>query len=234
MQQDMASRAARAKKTRRRSELLSKDSEERQALDMEIAELSAEEVAKQLLQLQQSDLQRQALNEVLYSKDFGSDWGKEGEKYMDLLDAVIQRSEEIAAQAEEEGLDVPNFSDDEEWNRLNDLQQLFQDEVSERFNELADDALNQMLVTKDADQIRKDYMKRHIDAEADTVWYMEYKLHMLYYATRTLDDHKKLYFESATEVMDMPPQVQRQLLEALESISREVDDLKNSLTPLPS
>lgn len=231
IQQDLAARAARTKRTRRRAELLNKDSDERRALEMELADLDLDGMLNELLGLKSAEFQRQALNEVLYSEEYGSDWGKEGEKYMDLLDALIQRSDELTAQA---GDGTPDFENDEEWKRLTGLQDQFQREVSERQVEIVDEARAEFAADKTLDEIRDLYIKRHVEADADGVWYMEYKHHMLYYSVRDLEEHSKLYFDSPAEVSDMPIEIQRELLDITEALSMEAEQLKNLLTPQPS
>lgn len=231
--QEVASRAARAKRARRRTELLSPESEEHKSLKLEINELSLDQITDELLGLRRADFQRQALNEVLYSEEHGSDWGKEGEKYMDLLEATVQRIDEITKAAEEEGVE-PKYAEDPEWKRLNELQMQFQKEVDERQAEITDMERSELVASKTVEEIKSDYFRRHVDAESDGVWYMEYKQQMLYFAVRHIDDHARFYFESATEIGDMPVDIQRELLEVTESLNLEADELKNSLTPQAS
>lgn len=228
IQQEKAARAARAKRARRRAELLDAKTDERLSLVLEVDSLTLDEIADQFMALKRADLHRQAVNEIMFSPDYGSDWGKEGEKYIDLVDALIEKGKELS---ESQDGATQSFDEDPEWVRLNGLQNVFEREVTERAQELMDTAKEELIATKAVEDIRADYLKRHIDTEGELAWYIEYKTQMIYYATRYVDDHDRLYFASATEVLDMPVPVQSQLMDEYEALVQDAGDLKNSLTP---
>lgn len=232
VQQEMASRRARGKKTRRRAELLNPQSDERMALVQEVEAMDLTEIVKEHLNLKRPEFQQQAVNEIMFNPEVGSNWGKEGEKYADLLDALLQRTDEIIAEAGEDG--SPDFEGDEEFQRLAAIQDTFEKEVTDRIRELMDDYEAELVLSDDPKTLRKDYITRHIANEADFAWFVEYRTQMLYYSCRDPEDHNTLYFEDANEVLDLPLEIQQELYNMYDRITKGAEELKNSLTPQSS
>lgn len=232
-------RRARADRARRYAELMADDSDERLALLQEVNKMDKEEVVDALMDKERRSLERQALNDVLFSEDHGSDWGSEGEKWSAILDALTARYREIdernkelkAANAAEESLTKPDA--DEEIQRLSRIQENFETEVKARLEELVNDWKLQISVHV-IEKLREDLVQQRIDLECDIAWFATFKFEQLYRAVRYTSDHTVLYFKNSNQIKALPRVVQEQLMEGLNEVDIDVEALKNSLTPLPS
>lgn len=238
-QHEECMKRARSDRARRYHELTDEKSDERLALTQEIWGLNKEGLVQALLEKERRVLERQALNDVLFSEDHGSDWGSEGEKYSSVLDAIASRFQEIeernkelkAANADEEAL--TKVDDDEEIQRLTVVQETFEAEVKERRDELLQDKKVEISALP-IDKLREDLMQQRIDLECDVAWFATFKFEQLYRAVRYPEDHLMLYFKNAGQIKALPRIVQEQLMEGLNEVDIDVEALKNSLTPLPS
>lgn len=229
LQFEDANRKGRVAAARIRSALLRADSVEHEALMLEIENMDLDTVVKELLGHKKAELERQAFNDVLFSEEYGSDWGKDGIKYTDLLDAMVARSNELAELAGDENLRASELLKDEEYKRLDDLMKLFQEEVEARFHDLQDAAEQEQKVNVPIDELRKKYLTSRVDIEGQTEWFTEFKMWSAYYSVRDPDDHSAMYFANPEEFKSMPAVVQRQIIDVLDSLEATPDP--KSLTP---
>ncbi len=237
-QHEECMRISRSARARRYYELMDDGSDERLALEQEAKAMLKPALVEAILDKHMRAIERKSLNEVLFSGDFGSDWGSEGEKWSSVIDALQTRFDEInshnkeleAADAEEGLIDIAT---DEEVERLSQVQAKFEKEVNERKEELVKDKKVEIAVEK-VPQLRKEVMKQRIDLECDMTWFATFKYEQLYRAVRYPDDHTKLYFRNVSQIKALPQQVQEVLLQGLQDVDVDVDALKNLRTPLPS
>lgn len=238
-QHEECMKKARSDRARRYYELNDEKSDERLALLQEVNGMTKEEIVEALLERQRRFLDRQALNDVLFSEEYGSDWGKEGEKWSEVLDAISERYKEIdernaeleAAKADEDALTNPD--EDEELNRLSKIQEKFEEEVTERRADLLEDAKREIAV-KNIELLREELIDHRTNLEADLTWFTTFKFEQLFRAVRYPSDHSVLYFKSASQIKALPRVVQEQLMDGLNQVDIDVEALKNSLTPLSS
>jgi hypothetical protein len=248
-QNTKAQRASRVERAPRFRELTDPDHDESMALDVSINEYTKEELVDALLDRGRRTSEQQAYNEVLYAKekkdnegkgtgktDFGSYWGPDGSQYMELLDALIKRMEEINdfnTEARAGGADEIDVVSDEEMVRLNSIQAEFETQIKNRVTELDHEERNE-IARHGIDKLRRDLRKLLVEAECDVIWYSEFKRQMIYYAVRYPDKHGVLYFKNPDQFEDLPEDVQQQIYSAYEEIDRGAEQTKNLLTPLPS
>ena len=238
-QHEECTRKARADRARRYQELMDDNSDERLALFQEVQKMDKEQVVDALMEKERRNLERQALNDVLFSEDYGSDWGSEGEKWSAILEAITDRYREIddrnaelkAANADEEALTDPD--QDEEIQRLSKVQGNFEAEVKERRDELVKDKRTEIAVGR-VDALRRELIQQRIELECDIAWFATFKFEQLYRAVRYINDHTVLYFKNSNQIKALPRVVQEQLMEGLNEVDIDVEALKNSLAPLPS
>lgn len=229
-------RKSRAARARRYHELMDEDSAERLALIQEVEAMNKEQVVDGLLEGESRNYERQALNDVLFSEDYGSDWGSEGEKWSEVLEALSERLTEIdehnrelkAANADEEAL--IRTEKDEEVLRLSEIQEMFEAEVKERRDELVKDRRNEIAISS-VEKLREDLIEHRINLDCDMVWFTTFKFEQLYRAVRYRNDHTQLYFKSASQIRQLPRVVQEQLMDGLNEVDINLEALKNSLTP---
>ena len=231
-QQDMVAKKARSARARRFIELKA-DNEEGIALKLEVDEMKKPEIVEALLDGERGKYRKQAYNEVMFSEDFGSDWGKEGEKFIEALNAAIERSSEIIAWNEEHeaaGNETEMIEPlkDKELMRINEIQEQFSAEVTERTEELLAgehaEVAKKTLVT-----LRAELLKARVSLECDMEWMKIRRYGLLHYALRypDEDDRSKLYFQSQDDIISLPPVIQEQLFAAQESLEMGVEDIKN-------
>jgi hypothetical protein len=237
-QSDKAQRLARVARARRFRELTSKDSDEAMALDVQMGEMQKAQVVDTLLDRTSRKREQQAYNEVLYSEDHGSDWGSSGSKYLELLDATIQRMEEIQKyNVEMEAAETPegiiNPTEDEELTRLNAEQSAFEAEVRERLEPITE-AERIEISALGIDKVRRNLRDAMVEAECDVLWFSTFRIEMVFYSIRYPDKHGKLYFENSDQLADLPESVKGQLFSAYEDVDMGAEQTKNLLTPLPS
>lgn len=237
-QHEECMRISRSARARRYHELMDDGSDERLALEQEAKAMLKPALVEAVLDKHMRAIERQALNDVMFSGDFGSDWGSEGEKWSSVIDALQTRFDEIidhnkemeAADAQEGLIDIET---DEEVERLSKVQEKFEKEVTERKDELVKDKKVEIAATT-ALQLRKDVMSQRIDLECDMTWFATFKYEQLYRAVRYPADHTKLYFRNVAQIKALPQQVQEVLMQGLQDVDVDTDALKNLRTPLPS
>lgn len=214
-QQQQASHEARIASSRRRVALKS-EGDYAGLLEDEVP--FEEDALIDLLMLEKSvDLRRQAYEEILHSDEHGSDWESEG---FDLL-AISEALSEIVKGVENESV----LEDNEEYQKLNDVQKRFFVEVDARAEELIEIERRKMRAFT-VDEMRSQVIDEYIDREVRMVWYETYRNHILFYAIRYPDRKKKLYFDSVSDLLELPDYVFAQLWDQFNNISLGSDDLK--------
>lgn len=240
-QQDLVKKKSRSAKARRQLELAA-DAEEGIAIRLEVNDMKKPDVVDSLLTRKVGEYRQQAFNEVLFSKDHGSDWGEEGDEYLSVISAIIERADEIesynkelrAATPEgEEAAGLIDVFEDEELTKLNAIQEKFSEETTARSAELIEQERIE-LSSLTLSELRETLIKERIELECDVEWMVTRRYGMLFYACRYPDDHSKLYFKEVADIQALPQLVQEQLFTAYEDTELGVEDVKNSLTPLPS
>lgn len=237
-QHEECMRMARSDRARRYYDLMDEGSAEMLALNQEMDAMDKEEVVQALIDKDSRSIERQALNEVLFSEDYGSDWGSEGEKWSAVLDGLSARFEEIeqhnkeleAAKAESGLISIDR---DKEISRLSKIQEKFESEVVVRREVLREDRRGEIAVSR-IDVLKKDLIKQRVDLECDLIWFATFKYEQLYRAVRYPGDHTALYFKNSSQIKALPNIVQEQLMDGLNKVDIDAEALKNSLTPLPS
>lgn len=248
-QNQNAQKAARVIRARRYTELTDENSDEAKATELQVNEMTKDELVDALVAREQRNYQTQAYNEVLYAEPeqgigeeeertrYGRYWGPEGSQYLEILDAQIQRLEEIREHNIEQeaggGTDIINAVEDEEMVRLNKVTAEFDKQASARVEELVQDERSQV-ARKPIDKLRRELLSMLIDTECDMLWFETYKNQMLYYAVRYPDDHRQLYFQDVDQLLDLPQVIQMQLHRELDEIDAGAEQTKNLLTPLLS
>lgn len=235
VQQEEARERANAKMARYKYEVRDKEGDRYLAIAVALDRLSHDELTDHRVAHQESDLREQAINEVLYG-EFGSDWSTD-DAYYALIQAITDRFDEISKYNEsmrESGSgDRIDLDSDEELNRLVERQDQFTAETESRFQELLEQERAKHR-DKTVDELREEVINLTIDLESKMAWYETYQIRMLYYAVRYIDDHKKFYFESSDDVLEIPSYIRQQLYQSYELLDAGSGDLKNSLSLLRS
>jgi hypothetical protein len=237
-EQELAVKTARAKRATRYHELTASESPERLAVVQEAELMDKPALVQAMLEKDQRNYETQALNDVLFSTDYGSDWGKEGETWTDLLDAIQirlkeidERNKELQAADVEEGIIDPQT--DPDIVRLSAVQEKFEGETRSRRDELLEEA-RETIALKPIDRLRQDLITHRIELESDLEWFTTFKYEQLYFSVRYLDNQDQYYFKSPNQIKGLPRPIQDLLFEEFQAIDMDVGELKNSLTPLLS
>lgn len=249
-QNQLAQKQARIARARRIQEL-TEGTDESVALELQVNEMTKEEVVEALVSRERRTFEQQAYNEILYAEpgkslgddeeepetQYGKYWGPEGSQYVDLLDAQIARMDEIKQHNIEQeaggGNDIINPISDEEMLRLHQVSAVFEKQTLDRVNELVANKTSE-LSRKPIDKLRRELHKSLVDAECDMLWFETYKTHMLYYAVRYPDSRHKLYFQNVDQISDLPQAIQSQLFSKYDDVDMGAQQTKNLLTPLSS
>jgi hypothetical protein len=235
-QQDEAMEKARAKQARRLRELRDPESDFHLAMTLEVAEMDHDLLVDQLCRFRETKLRQQAHNEVMFSEEFGSDWGTSGHKYLDLVAAVSQRMQEVADKNKSLPEGSPErirFDDDKELVKLQEEQFVFEQEVRDRTDQLMLEH-RKTLSPKTDEDLRLELIKINQETEASLIWYQEYRTNLLFYAIRYPDDRKKLYFNTPYDILELPIRITNILFDEYDQLDRGTDLLKNLPSPLPS
>lgn len=237
-EQELAVKAARAKRAVRYHELTEPDSPEHLAVFQEIEAMDKPALVQAMLEKDQRNYETQALNDVLFNTEYGSDWGKEGQTWTDLLDAISlrlgeieERNKELRAADVEEGIIDPVT--DPDIVRLNAVQEKFEKETRTRKEELFAEA-TETIALNPIDRLREDLIKHRIELEADLDWFTTFKYEQLYYAVRYFENQDQYYFKSPNQIKGLPHHIQDLIFSEFTAIDMDVGELKNSLTPLLS
>lgn len=233
VQQQEALTKARAKQARLQEKVSDRDSDEFLSIKQSVSELNTiDDLVEALYAFEEGELRQEAYNEVLYNKDVGSDWGEEGEIYLDLLGGIRDRFEEIVG----EGVDDESMKavdEDEEIKNLQAVQEKFESEVEAQLEQKAT-VKRAALANGTAEDLREALIKKLIGVEGGMAWMQEYRIRMLYYTVRYPDNHKKLYFKNPDDIWDLPDSVRDQLQNLWDETDQDLSDLKNSLSLLRS
>ncbi len=237
-EQELAVKTARGKRAARFHELTAPESPEHLAVTQETELMDKPALVQAMLEKDQRNYETQALNDVLFTTDYGSDWGKEGETWTDVLDAlqirlkeIDERNRELKAADVEEGIIDPQT--DPDIVRLNAVQEKFEVETRSRRDELLKEA-KETIALKPIDKLRQDLIAHRVDLEADLEWFTTFKYEQLYFAVRYMENQDQYYFKSPNQIKGLPRHIQDLLFEEFQAIDVDVGDLKNSLTPLLS
>jgi hypothetical protein len=239
LQQEEAREKANGRLARFKLEARDKTSDRYVAIKLAYEEMGDyDELISLRLKHDENEAHEYAFNTILYEEDENGEpnkWIKD-ERYFNLISAIADRMEAIEKynkQMADAGADDRiDSSTDEQLGKLLEEQAEFQTEVEEIKNRhLAEQEAKHRTMT--LEELREDLITMSIDLDARMTWYEDYKNRMIYFACRYVDDHKKFYFDSQDDVMELPSYVKTQLFAAYERIDRGTSDLKNSLS-LPS
>jgi len=214
-----------------------------EALSALVLSYDHDELLTERLRYFESEIHDQAFNEVMYDEKVGSKWSDLGNDdddddveftgYLDILNAISTRYDEISRFNDEVAADDRiHPEDDEELNRLNEVQVKFQGEVQERVDVLTDIERRKHMNKPDA-QLRNEIVKNGINVEAKLHWYQEYQVRLLYYACRNPENEDELYFSDPYSILELPSYIKDKLYEAYQELETGSENLKNSLS-LPS
>lgn len=236
VQQDDAINKAKAKRARVMVAHRDEKSDEFVALDAEMKGMSRDALTDQLLQIKDDDFRKQATSEVLYG-DQGTDWGEQGEDYIDLLDAVNQRIIEIREHndslTEDDSHLIILAGKDEELLRLEEVSKKFGAEVDERRQVLADGE-TALLGNAETEELRERVHESRVELDAHLAWFQEYRMRMLYYSVRYPGKHEKRYFDNMDQLMQLPGWVQQALLGQYDEFETGGESTKKLLSLLSS
>jgi hypothetical protein len=237
-QHEEAMNKARAKQARIRRQYTDKESDEYVSMWLQVADFEElDDLVESLLAFSENDHRQKAYNEILFSKEVGSDWGPGGSRYLDLLGAVADRMDWILKHNEELAEEDDHLrvwpENDEELLALQAEADTFEKEVEVRMAEMKEAAIAE-LKTHSTEALRKRLFKKMVDTEAGLAWLQEYRTLMVFYACRYSDDHRRLYFKSPESLWELPDSVRSQLFNAWQDLDAGTDDIKNSLSLLPS
>ena len=227
LEQQEAQRKARIVKARTRLRLA--EGEDRLALEQELGSLEKDDLIGVLMSFHASELDQRAHNDVLYGKDYGSDWSSEGEDMIALSQAHTDRWGEIIDDNElraKEEVELVDTDKDPELMRIQAKIDKFNEEKTERENDLVESKMADMRKWKKSTVFEK-AMDKYVEVEADLAFYQEYQLYMLYEAVRFPDDHAKHYFQSPNEILEYPQVIRAQLSAAYEAMDMGAEHIKN-------
>lgn len=240
-QQEDALQKSRGEQFRRRRTLQDRNSDEYLALAGDVDTLeTAGEVIDRLVLFETSHLRQQAYNEILYDPSISPRdeegeliYGEEGQLYMDLLDSISARLEEVstfnANLAEEDTHLRISPMTDEELVKLRELEKNFEDLVEDRLNDLmAAEKTSYKGVT--LKNLREKLVRKLIENESTMHWYANYQKRMLFYACRDPEDHTKFYFRHLDDIDVLPGVILIRLQAELDQLSSGQEALKNSLS----
>jgi len=232
---------SRGQQVRRKRIYQDKDSDEYLTLvgDVETIE-TRDEVMDRILMFDHAKLRQTAYNEVLYNPENSPHddegkliFGEAGQYYLDLLDGIGNRMDEIRTfneglEEEDEALEL-TFKDDEELVKLRKQEDIFENAVTDRIEELTKVNRAEFKGVKLAG-LQKELVKRLIEGDSNMHWYAEYQKWMLYHSCRALDDHKRSYFRSPDELAALPGSVLMLLQTELDQFESGQEAIKNSLS----
>lgn len=141
-----------------------------------------------------------------------------------------------------------DISDEDSLSRkyLDDPEDLEAKQVFSEFERLAEEVNARLEVDKQGilnkyrnktlEELQDIWIDKHLESEADQVWFKEFRKQEVFYATRQADDHKKYYFPTRESVDYLDSQVWLILLTAYLEVSvdiREGKDLAPKESSLP-
>lgn len=241
-QRDEALNKARGKQARRKALYKDKNSDQYMGLWAEVDNLeSREDIIDQLVQFDAQRLQSQAFNEVLHDdehkprdEDGELMWGDDNIQYLDLLEGIYNRMDEIRKYNEElEDEDeelIIHFDEDDELVAMKKQRDEFEGYVQARYEVLLEDFKGQF-ADQQISELRDLLLKKLIQTETGMAWYEEYQTRMLYHACRDPKDKGQPYFSSHEDLLDLPPLVLTYLEDQLNELDQGGENLKNLRSP---
>lgn len=241
-QQEEALNKSRGQQVRRKRLLKDPASDEYLTLAGDVESIdSRDELLDAILIYDKAKLNQIAFNEVLYDPNFAPTnntgelvYGAEGQAYLELLEAVGNRVDEIMRFNEElEDADSEleiSLIDDEELVALRAQEQEFNDAVKARFDELEAQKRAEYKGVK-IGSLRTTLAKKIIEGDVNMHWYAEYQKWMLFHACRDPEDHKKSYFRSPEDLAALPGSLLMRLQAELDHLDQGQEAIKNSLSP---
>ena len=234
LQQEESREYASAKVARFKLQAKDKKSDTYMALQATAQDDSYDDLLSARLRFEEPSVRDAALSEVLYTE--GSEWSEE-DKYFGLITAMSERFNEIERfnnEMEEAGSEERiDIDTDEKLLEVSKEHDRFQDEV-QRVGDAELERLKEEFRKIPEDELREQVVKKTLDLDARMQWYEAYRTRMLSYACRFPEDHKKLYFASHDEVMEVPYYIRSQLFAAYDEVEKGSEDVKNSLSLLSS
>jgi hypothetical protein len=153
------------------------------------------------------------------------EWSEDG-----LIDALQDNINEFADREDE----MTEESEDwEDFLRVKEQVERFNKQVDNEVAIVREEEIENLLAEPD-DEIRELTRKALIDKAASLLFFREYRLSCIYFATRESANHGQRYFTSKQEVRELPYEVQSLLLDRYESLDMTRDEVKNSPSAAPS
>ncbi len=228
LQQQEAMKHARASRARILTRYLDEGSDEYQVISVETDRTDREGLIEILLMKTTTDHRRQSNADVLYGT-YGSDWGDDGQKYIDAVGASAQRYVEILdfnqQLSEEDSSLVIDLASDDELKKLEVIEQTFAGEVEARLEELQLNERENIELDK-TDVMREKVLEYKINTESELAWFEQYTLRMIHFSVRYPNEHDLIYFEKHTDVMELPVEVRSQIFAAYEQLDGGADEVK--------
>lgn len=232
-QNEEALSSARAKQARLRMQYEDPNSDAAVAIQDEVKRLTSKTaIVEKIIAFDVPRLRQKAMNDVLYSEDEGGNyrWGKYGEEYSDIVGAIAQRMDEVMtrnAELDEAEIELRiNFDEDPELVKLMAKRQEFEDQV-EAIVEVSRQVEIGKYKPMSIDDLRAKLRQLTIDAEGQMAWYEEYRLRMLHYACRELNNKDRPYFDGPYDILDLPSHVMNELLTHYDDLDAGGEALKN-------
>lgn len=171
-----------------------------------ISGLKTDDLIDYVLDLDEGEYLSQARRDVLQQKEW--------DDFNALRDAMRQY--------EEAGSPVG----DPEWEPLLERDRSFGEQVSERADEIRDDAKAGYKHMPRA-KVEERAVDRRIEQAGSAAFVSEYEEWMLFYSCRDDEDHTVLYFENKDEIKSLPSEVQKALADKLADFITDSSEAKN-------
>lgn len=153
------------------------------------------------------------------------DWSEDG-----LIEAIQDSIQEFADRENE------MTEEDEDWEdyqRVKGQVEKFNKQVDDQAAIERQEEIHRLLDETDED-IRELVRKALIDKAASLLFFREYRMSCIYFATREPENHGQRYFTSKQEVRELPYEVQSILLDNYDQLDLSKDEAKNSHSAAPS
>ena len=216
-QQGRARTKANATSVRTKRPYKDKESEEYASLWASIEDESRDDLIKTLIETERSTARQAAYHEVLHKEDVGSDWSEEGLDYQGVLAAMAQRFIEIATHNDSDPEDIINPGEDEELEKLRVINEQFDEEWAEHTERMLG-VFARRFEDIPLDDLQRQVVNKAVELEGMVAFHTEYRMNMLYYACRNPEDKQKLFFDSKEEILELPLNIQVELLDELEAL----------------
>lgn len=215
---EKALRRATAARTRMKSLFRDTDSDEYLQSVGEMDDYATEQVLIDLIILDDMAEKRASVEAELGSQEEWSD-----DNYLQGLFDLW------AGDADNPGLSETYATDPEDPEALRVFNELkrFNDEANKQVEQWREKLVND-LKTQPREQLLPKAVEVYLDRKANAAFMDEFEKHQLALAVRRAEDHKVKYFDSAADLDDLHPNVLNQLKAALEKISLDPSEGKDS------